>query len=176
MSRFVFRQTRLCGSMNLSLSLYLSLSCNRTFRLSGCHLFTRDPIQSRCYFTRGRNRAKGRVHSPTRSPGEIGVANEKKGEGGEAEKEEEDIYIHTHTQSIVQFWLKLATWPTSRTVTKRALSLHLSPRLIVTSRGCRCPIVAKIKLRCLWFRGYCRRVWSVLDRRDRADKAATTGR
>lgn len=83
-----------------TLSLYLSLSCNRTFRLSGCHLFTRDPIQSRCYFTRGRNRAKGRVHSPTRSPGEIGVANEKKkGEGGEAEKEEEDIYIYAHTHT-----------------------------------------------------------------------------
>ena len=106
---------------SLSLSLFLFLPCNRTFRLSGYHLFTRDSIQSRCYFTRGRNRAKGRAHSPTRSPGEIGVANEKKKSGGGRKEEEENIYTYTRTQSIVQFWLKLATWP-SRTVTKRALS------------------------------------------------------
>lgn len=78
-------------------SLSPSLSCNRTFRLSGYHLFTRDSIQSRCYFTRGRNRAKGRAHSPrTRGPGQIDVTNEKKG-GDEAERRG-GIYIYIHTR------------------------------------------------------------------------------
>lgn len=46
-----------------SLSLSPSLSCNRTFRLSGYHLFTRDSIQSRCYFTRdGIERKGARIH------------------------------------------------------------------------------------------------------------------